>query len=800
MKNVLADYLQIWGIENNTIIFADGSYGFGLKITPIDCSCWSADMANGFSAQVTTFLNGLPSELDLQFIQDIKGGNVETIKQHGRVDFTENEVVRELTNERVKKYQLEDDQGFLPRHETLVFVRKRAPSQLVTQNGLFRSFKLFQEIAETQFKRDLTIIERLKNDIAFGLTNLGLKPIHLETEDVTRLIYQQWNPARKTELGNINPDNLRSSLLFTDVGIDNQGFSLANLHYRIISLKLLPDTTFATMAARLRELPFNSRLFCTIRVPDQQKELESLKTQRRVAFSMVAGQRNKVADLESEAKFKDLETLLEQMVGQGEKVFHLTYQILICAPDISDLESKVSETLALVRELGGAEAMEETLAAFDLFADVAIPNARAKERTKSVKTSNLCDFLPLYGPWEGHADPKILLRSRLGSLVSINPFSSKLTNFNQIVSGGSGSGKSYMTNILMMQMLKENPKVFIVDIGGSYRKICDNLNGQYIDLGVDSKFSINPFDLVSGESKPSSHKIKFILSLVEIMTKEESQNQLGKYEKAEIENSIERVYQNSNNPRLSDLQKELSSHPDRNIQKLGLILNSWCGQSPYGLFVDQKTTIELQRPIVCFDLKGMESFPDLQAVCLFVITDFIWREVQMDRSRMKFLILDECWKLMENDSASLFIAEVYRTFRKYMASAIAISQNIDDFARSKIATAILPNCSTKWVLKQKGADKDRLRDVLSLNPNEVELIDSLRQERGSFSEAFVMVEDSRSVVLIDSTPLEYWLATTDGRDLGKIDEYKQQMAGASNLEILKALSVKYPKGVAAHVV
>ncbi len=82
----------------------------------------------------------------------------------------------------------------------------------------------------------------------------------------------------------------------------------------------------------------------------------------------------------------------------------------------------------------------------------------------------------------------------------------------------------------------------------------------------------------------------------------------------------------------------------------------------------------------------------------------------------------------------------------------------------------------------------------------MELIDSLRQERGSFSEAFIMVEDSRSVVLIDSTPLEYWLATTDGRDLGKIEEYKQQMSGATNLEILKALALKYPKGVAAHVV
>jgi type IV secretory pathway VirB4 component len=152
---------------------------------------------------------------------------------------------------------------------------------------------------------------------------------------------------------------------------------------------------------------------------------------------------------------------------------------------------------------------------------------------------------------------------------------------------------------------------------------------------------------------------------------------------------------------------------------------------------------------------------------------------------------------MENDSASIFIAEVYRTFRKYQASAIAISQNIDDFARSKIATAILPNSSIKWVLKQKGADKERLKDVLGLNPNEIELIGSLHQERGSYSEAFLMAEDQRAVVVIESTPLEYWLATTDARDLARIDEMKITHPEKNNLEILKKLSVTYPRGFAS---
>lgn len=802
MSGNLADALQVWGLEENITIFIDGSFGTGFRLTPIDGSCWSIEQANEYSQRLAQFLNSLPSEIDIQFIQDIKAGNKDLIDRHAGAQNEDvhigESVVEELTKARVEKLNALDKSGLLPKHGLFMFFRRKPKNPLLAKMSPFARTKTFEAISESNLKRELVLTERLLLDLESGLGALGLKPERLTAEEVLQLLYEQWNPSRRVSLGRVNPDNLRSSVLFTDVGVDDRGFSMSEYQYRVISLKILPDQTFALMATKLRELPFDTRLFVSIFVPHQQSELESLQTQRRIAFSMVAGKRTGVSDLESEAKLKDLETLLEEMVAQGEKVFHLSLQVLVRSREESDLEAKVSETLAKIRELAGSEAMEETLAAFDIFSEIALPNSRSKERIKRVKTSNLCDLLPVFGPWQGHSDPKILLRTRLGSLLSFDPFTSELTNSNQIVSGGSGSGKSFMTNILMMQMLKENPKVFIVDIGGSYKKICDNFDGQYVALGVESNLSINPFDLGVGESKPSSQKIKFILSLVEIMTKENEQIQLGKLEKAEIESAIERVYEKMKAPRLSDLREILLSHQEPSIQRIGKILTSWCGSSPYGKFVDQKTNLELTRPIVCFDLKGMEAYPDLQSACLFIITDFVWREIQTDRARMKFLILDECWKLMENDSASLFIAEVFRTFRKYMASAIAISQNIDDFARSKIANAILPNSSIKWVLKQKGADKERLREVLTLNPNEVELITSLHQDRGIYSEAFLMAEDARVVVAIDSTPLEYWLATTDGRDLGKIEEYQRAYPTEASLMILKRLAKDFPKGVAAN--
>ncbi len=794
MKSNLISYLDIWGFEQDFVIFKDGSLGFGLSCSPLDVSAWSDDQLNNLSRKIGNFLNAFPEGLDIQFVQDIEAGNNDVINQYKNyVKVDQDNFAFRMTEDRIQHYKTLDEEGLLPRHGLKIFVRKKLESALAPRTNLFAKPKDFIAISKERLNNEIQLALRNRTDLMSNLEALGVRTSEIHAETLVKKIFQQWNPTHSGGLGSYDPEDIRSNLLFTDVGINPLGFTLSNFHFRVISLKLLPDQTVSTMASQLRELPFDSKLLLTMHVPNQMKELENLKTQRRIAYSMVAGKRG-VSDLESEVKFKDLETLLDDMVAQGEKVFHVSINVILRHQDTSVLDDQVSQTLMAFRNMGGAEALQETLASFDIFAQVAMPNARCTERLKKIKTSNLCDLIPLYGPWEGFAEPKILLRSRMGSLIKFDPFGRELSNFNQIVSGGSGSGKSFLTNTLLMQMLKESPKVFFVDIGGSYQKICETFSGQYIPLGTESTFSLNPFDLSPGESRPSNQKIKFLVGLVELMTREEGDKSIGRLERAEIETYIQKVYDEHATPSLRHLQEFLLRHPDKEISRIGKVLGPWCHNTPYGQFIDQKSTIELQKSLVCFDLKGLESHPDLQAVLLMIITDFVWREVQKDRTQMKFLIFDECWKLLENDAGSAFIGEVFRTFRKYMASAIAISQNIDDFAKSKVANAILPNSSVKWILKQKGADQERLKTVLSLNENEAQLISSLTQVKGEYSEAFLMAEDQRCVVAIESTPLEYWVATTDSRDLAAIEEYRKTYPELNTEEIIIKLSRELPKG------
>jgi len=797
MSHALADYLQIWGFEQDIMIYSDGSLGFILDCIPVDISAWSDERINNYSENIGQFMNSLPANIDIQFLQDIIPGNSKIIDNHQKLAANANNTLaKSLCDERIELLRASDARGEIPTHRLKVIVRKPLTQNLLSKPTLFSNEKLFKEISEARLLREIEIMTRLRENVIQALSALAIRAQPMAADEIAELLYQQWNPSRRVPFMSYDPEEVRQCILFSDVGISVSGFVIGTANFRVLSLKVLPDQTFSSMAAKLRELPFNSRLLVTVHVPDQMKEIESLKTQRRIAFSMAVGKRSGVSDIESTAKFQDLESLLEQMIAQGQKIFHVSVTVILQSESESDLEDQVDMTLAKFRELGGAEAMTETLAAFDIFSQVSLPNARSKERSKRIKTSNLCDLIPLYGPWVGHATPSILLKTRMASLMSLNIFDSSLANANQLISGGSGSGKSVLANLLLLQMLKENPKVFFIDIGGSYRKLTENLSGQYVAFGVNDHLSVNPFDLAPGETKPSAHKIKFIVGLVEVMTKEEGADRIPKLARAEIEEAVQRVYQTSKTPRMSNLREILLKHPDKEIQTYGKILAPWCGNTPYGKFLDRQTTIEFQRDIITFDLKGLESYPDLQVVCFYIITDLVWREIQLDLSKMKFIVFDECWKLLKDEAGLLFIEEIFRTVRKYFCSATAISQDLVDFLNSKISAALLSNCSVKWILMQNQSDFAKMKEALGLNDNEVALIQSLRQEKGEFSEAFLVAgADRRTVAVIEPTPLELWIATTDPRDLSAIEALRMKEPTLSKIEILKILAKQYPNGI-----
>ena len=78
-SDILTDELQLWGFENDRMVFDDGSIGAAIRITPLDVTAFSDEQRNALTGSLIQFLNSLPSGLDLQFVCDIRDGNEDEI-------------------------------------------------------------------------------------------------------------------------------------------------------------------------------------------------------------------------------------------------------------------------------------------------------------------------------------------------------------------------------------------------------------------------------------------------------------------------------------------------------------------------------------------------------------------------------------------------------------------------------------------------------------------------------------------------------------------------------------------------
>ena len=160
------------------------------------------------------------------------------------------------------------------------------------------------------------------------------------------------------------------------------------------------------------------------------------------------------------------------------------------------------------------------------------------------------------------------------------------------------------------------------------------------------------------------------------------------------------------------------------------------------------------------EIKGLDDYPDLQDVILLVFTDFIKNEASKDLTTPYLLIIDEVWKLFKTPSGIGFTSEAYQTFRKYNGGIWSVSQNYKDFlSNDEIKNALLPNTSSIFVLPQKNIDWRDFQEGLDLNDEEVEIVKSLRIQKGEYGEIFFMQGDNRSIIRITPDPLSYKICT-----------------------------------------
>jgi conjugal transfer ATP-binding protein TraC len=159
-------------------------------------------------------------------------------------------------------------------------------------------------------------------------------------------------------------------------------------------------------------------------------------------------------------------------------------------------------------------------------------------------------------------------------------------------------------------------------------------------------------------------------------------------------------------------------------------------------------------------------------------------------------LMDEVWELLKNRASAHAMEYWVRTLRKSGSGVTFITQAVSDIASHAIGSAILGNTATKLILLQRG-DLEPMRQILKLNDQEMALVSSLRQQKGVFSEAFLIANEERTVIRAFPTPIEYWLATSDRDDNNALEVFRRDNPEKSLPDVIYELAMRYPRGVAA---
>lgn len=97
-----------------------------------------------------------------------------------------------------------------------------------------------------------------------------------------------------------------------------------------------------------------------------------------------------------------------------------------------------------------------------------------------------------------------------------------VTNRNKFILGPSGSGKSFFTNHMVRSYYEQGAHVVLVDVGHSYKGLCDLVDGYYFTYTEEQPIKFNPFYIGEGDSL-DTEKLETIKTLLFVLWKKDDE-------------------------------------------------------------------------------------------------------------------------------------------------------------------------------------------------------------------------------------------------------------------------------------
>ena len=663
------------------------------------------------------------------------------------------------------------------------------------QSMLMRDFRIVLSISRPLAENGIAQqMVQLRESVTGTLRSAGLGSRSMDAATFINFMDTVLNPrpVRRDTLSYQDDKLLREQVVDGDTVMlaGREGLALQHgetlLDMRLYSAREYPatwagwgmDKLIGDVMSNTLRIPCPFLMTFIVHVPDQVAASGEAKYKSARATQMADSQIGKFVPVWKERK-ADWDFVSSQ-IQAGHSLVRGGFQVVLFAPHGSG--NRAEHQLRALYKSAGWTLSRDSFVSVHAFLS-ALPMTAGPSFVKELESfSRLRTFLtwscanlaPATAEWWGTGTPLLMLQGRRGQIMHLDPWDNKQGNYNMAMAAASGSGKSFLTQEIIMSILGTGGRVWTIDRGESYKNICQLLDGLYLRFDHDTRINLNPFTRITDAGFDDD--LPMLKALVAHMASPSAS--LGAMESAWIEQALKQVWTtHKQHTTVSRVFDALKSDGDTRKADLADCLFPYTQYGVYARFFEGENNLNLDNPFVALELKDLDAMPDLQSLVLLLLMMRITEDMYLgERSQRKLCVIDEAWKLMGSGNAGSFIEEGYRTARKYEGAFLTVTQGVNDYYKSGTAQAAFENSDWVFLLRQKKESLMQLQKSgrFAMEESEMKLLRSVHTIHGKYSEVATYSPDGMAIGRLIVDPFTEKLYSTKGTEFDAIQRMVRQ--------------------------
>ena len=525
-------------------------------------------------------------------------------------------------------------------------------------------------------------------------------------------------------------------------------FQFGDTYGRVFYLERVPKFLKTTFLSDISDIQSNMLISITSETTTQEEAVKLVKGRIAEIEGQVAEKKKKYAEEgyfgsdvnpELSAAQENARDLMKDITARNQSIFYLT----LCVCIFSDTKEQLEETSKQLKSVAGRHLcpLKPIQDQQEFAVNTCLPLCRNDLYVdRMYTTESAAVFIP-YNSQEINQKNAIFygLNQSTKSMILCDRLTGN--NFNGLIFGYSGSGKSFAAKCEMISVLLNHPdaQVFVIDPQGEYYPLAEGLHGSRITIAPGSNAYLNPLDLDLSsddnmETDPITMKSDFVLSMLEIMMGKN--RQIDPACRSIIDRCIRKIYRSyikdisertdgvtldiTKSPTLTDLYQELRMQENGYADQLADILELYAIGS-FNTFA-RRTNVKTDSRFIVYDTKSLGN--GMKELGLHICINDIWnRMISNSRKNIyTWFYIDEFHILLQSQATTVFLKQVWKMARKWLGVPTGIMQNTEDLLRDADSRAIVNNTSFVIMMREPLMDRQNLAELFNLSDAQLEYI------------------------------------------------------------------------------